>query len=257
LKDFSLNLAEKGLAPATINKIMAVGTTALVWAFREGMIPADPTDGLISFSGAAKKRGVLTPLEAQALFAHAWKDERAYAGNLLACTTGLRLGEVIALKREDIENRILNVRHSWSDHDGLKCPKNGETRRVPLLPEVRGVLLALAGKNPHGPDGFIFYGMYENKPAVPRVLLGGLHHALEGIGIDAEARGIVFHSWRHFWAARMADHMTADQVSRITGHKSKAVFEEYADHITEENLEEVGRVGREVFGNLLQFRKGA
>jgi hypothetical protein len=51
--------------------------------------------------------------------------------------------------------------------------------------------------------------------------------------------------------------MTAEQVSRVTGHKSRAVYEEYADHITEENLEEVGRVGAEVFGNLLQFRKGA
>jgi integrase len=88
-------------------------------------------------------------------------------------------------------------------------------------------------------------------------LLDGLYDALDGIGIDAAARGIVFHSWRHYYAARMADRMEADKLQRITGHRSKAVFEEYADHITEENLEEVGRVGAEVFGNLLQFRKGA
>ncbi|MFP3043070.1 hypothetical protein LQZ19_14750 [Treponema primitia] len=49
-----------------------------------------PTEGLINFSGEVKKRGVLTPLEAQALFAHPWKDERAYVGNLLSCTTGGR-----------------------------------------------------------------------------------------------------------------------------------------------------------------------
>ena len=55
----------------------------------------------------------------------------------------------------------------------------------------------------------------------------------------------------------MADRMTADQVSRVTGHKSRAVFEGYADHVTEQNLEEVGRVGAEVFGNLLRFRRGA
>ena len=67
LKDFSMSLAEGGLAPASVNKIMAVGTTCLAWAFREGLIPADPTVGLVNFSGAAKKRGVLTPLEAQAL----------------------------------------------------------------------------------------------------------------------------------------------------------------------------------------------
>ena len=55
----------------------------------------------------------------------------------------------------------------------------------------------------------------------------------------------------------MADKMTADQVSRVTGHKSRAVFDHYADHIEAENLEEVGKVSAEVFSNVLQFRKGA
>jgi integrase len=257
LKEFPLDLAEGGLAPASINKVMAVGTTCLAWAFREGMIPADPTVGLANFSGEAKKRGVLTPLEVQALFAAPWKDKRAYTASLLACTTGMRSGEVLALKRGDIEDRTLNVRHSWSAYDGLKVPKNGEDRRVPLLPEVKAELLELAADNPHGPEGFIFYGNLADKPVDRSVLLGGLHDALTAIGIDAAGRGIVFHSWRHFYAVRMADRMTADQVSRVTGHKSRAVFEEYADHITEENLEEAGRIGAEVFGKVLQFRKGA
>ena len=257
LKNFSLSLAESGLAPASINKVMAVGTTCLSWAFREGLIPVDPTVGLVNFSGEAKKRGVLTPLEAQSLFAAQWKDNRAYIASLLACTTGMRSGEVLALRQEDIEERILNVRHSWSDFDRLKAPKNGEARRVPLLPEVREKLLDLAQKNPHGKGGFIFYGKLADKPIDRSILRDGLQDALSGIGIDAQERGIVFHSWRHFYAARMTDRITADKVSRATGHKNRAVFEAYADHITEENLEEVGRVGAEVFGNILQFKKGA
>jgi integrase len=257
LKGFSLSLAEGGLAPASVNKIMAVGTTCLSWAFREGIIPADPTVGLVNFSGEAKKRGVLTPMEAQALFSARWKDKRAYAASLLACTSGLRSGEILALKPEDVGERVLNVRHSWSAYDGLKAPKSGESRRVPLLPEVRAKLLELARDNPYGAEGFIFYGSMADKPIDRNVLLDGLHNALSGIGIDAAARGIVFHSWRHYYAARMADRMTADEVSRVTGHKSRAVFDAYADHVTEENLEEAGRVGAEVFGNLLRFRKGA
>ena len=257
LKDFSLSLAGLGLAPASINKIMAVGTTCLSWAYLEGFIPADPSAGLASFSGAIKKRGVLTPLEAQALFASKWKDKRAYAASLLACTTGMRSGEVLALKQEDIGERVLNIQHSWSAYDGLKAPKTGESRRVPLQPEVREKLLELALENPHGPDGFIFYGSLPDKPVDRSVLLDGLQNAMSNIGIDAQARGIVFHSWRHYYAARIVDHMTADQVSRVTGHKSRAVFDEYADHITEENLEAVGRVGAEVFKNILQFKMGA
>jgi hypothetical protein len=48
-----------------------------------------------------------------------------------------------------------------------------------------------------------------------------------------------------------------DPVSRITGHKSRAVFEEYADHIITENLEAAVAAGAEVFGNIINFRKGA
>jgi integrase len=257
LKEFSISLAESNLAPASVNKIMTVGTTCLSWAFREGLIPSNPTAGLVGFSGGTKKRGVLTPHEAQALFAAQWKDKRAYIASLLACTTGMRSGEVLALRQEDIDEWVLNVRHSWSDFDRLKTPKNGESRQVPLLPEVKAKLLELTQNNPYGTEGFIFYGNLPNKPVDRNVLLDGLHDALTSIGIDAKARGIVFHSWRHYYAARMADRMTADQVSRVTGHKSKAVFEEYADHITEENLKEMGRIGAEVFGNILQFKKGA
>ncbi|MCL2444292.1 MAG: integrase, partial [Treponema sp.] len=188
LKSFSLSLADKGLAPASINKFMAVGNTCLSWAYREGLIPTDPTVGLVNFSGEAKKRGILTPLEAQALFAIRWKDKRAYTASLLACTTGMRSGEILALKREDIGERSLNVRHSWSVYDGLKKPKNGETRRVPLLPEVRGKLLELAAENPHGSDGFIFYGNLADRPLDKKVLLKYLRRALKDIDIDARAR---------------------------------------------------------------------
>jgi integrase len=73
--------------------------------------------------------------------------------------------------------------------------------------------------------------------------------------IDTQARNIVFHSWRHYYAARMMDKMTAEQVTRITGHKSEAVFAEYTDHIIAENLEQMGKAGAEVFGNIIEFSK--
>ncbi|MCL2186878.1 MAG: site-specific integrase [Treponema sp.] len=253
LRDFSLSLAESGLSPASINKIMTVGITCLTWAFKEGFIQNDPTVGLIRFSGESKKRGVLKPIEVKALFSARWKDKRAFIGNLLACTTGMRSGEVLAVRLEDIEDRVINIRHSWSEYDGLKAPKNGEARCVPLLPEVKLKLLELVEENPFGPEGFIFYSTNKEKPIYKNNLLNGLHNALSSIGIDAVERGIVFHSWRHYFAARMTDIMTAEQVSRITGHKSKAVFKEYANHIIEENLEEAGKISAKIFGELIKW----
>jgi integrase len=258
LKEFSLSLKDKGYSASSINKILVCGMTPLSWAFREGLIPLDPTAGFIRFSGEAKKRGILTPQEAEAVFNVPWKDKRAYAGNLLSITTGLRSGEVLAVRRSDIGDRVLLVRHSWSVLDGLKSPKNGEDRKVPLLPEVREALMELLAENPHkADDPFVFYGFLKNKPMDCKLLVEGLKQACSLADIDATARGIVFHSHRHYYAARMADKMTAEQVSRITGHKSRAVFDGYADHLINENLEEAGAVGAEVFKNVLQFRKGA
>jgi integrase len=258
LKAFSLSLKDRGLAASSINKILVCGATALSWAFREGLIPHNPTAGLVRFSGEAKKRGVLTPREAEAVFNAPWKDKRAYVGNLLSITTGMRSGEILAVRKSDIGERVLSVRHSWSFIDGLKSPKNGEDRKVPLLPEVRQALMELLEENPHTVDDpFIFYGLFENKPMDNKLLMKGLKEACSLAGIDAVARGIVFHSHRHYYAARMTDKMTAEQIARITGHKSKAVLEEYADHLIDENLEVMAEAAQESFGKILSFRKGA
>jgi integrase len=170
-------------------------------------------------------------------------------------TTGMRAGEVLALKLSDIGERQINVQHSWSPVDGLKCPKNGEIRTVPLLPEVKQALLNLAKESPWGQDGFIFYSTLRDKPMDSGQLLAGLHEVLASIGIDAKARNIVFHSWRHYYAARMTDRLTAEQVAKATGHKSRAVFEEYANHASQENLDEMAEASREVFSNVLRFVK--
>ncbi|MDR1446972.1 MAG: tyrosine-type recombinase/integrase [Treponema sp.] len=260
LKEFANILADVGLRPNSIQQIMHTITTPFKWACQEGKLALNPCAGMLKFHGAEKKRGVLTPQEAEKIFSVSWKDKRVYVGNLLAITTGLRAGEVLALRKRDIgaAENFLYIRHSWSRIDGLKTPKNGESRKVPLLPEVREKLLELIEENPHRTDNpFVFYGPLQDKPMAEELFLKGLKKVCRDYGIDAAARNIVFHSHRHYYAARMVDRMAPDQVIRITGHKSMAVFEKYADHIIQENLEAAGEVTAEVFGNILQFKRGA
>ncbi|MDR2743310.1 MAG: tyrosine-type recombinase/integrase [Treponema sp.] len=258
LKKFSIQLAEAGFSSSYINGILNAGLKALKYAYQEGIILSNPGMELERFSGTGKKRGVLTPLEAGKLFTEDWKDKRSYIGNLIAITTGLRSGEVMALRKNDIdqEKNILYVRHSWNREDGLKTTKNGEDRRTPLLPEVKEKILKLLSENPHGGENpFIFWGRDPDRPGDSAFLLDGLKRALSVIDIEYEARNIVFHSHRHYYAARMVDKMTPEQVVRITGHKSMKVFEEYADHIIDENIEQASKAGAEVFKNIIHFSK--
>jgi integrase len=220
------------------------------------MIPADIAKDFERYGGKASKRGVLTVEEAGALFAKPWADASAMAANLLSATTGMRQGEILAIRGGDIGEGVLNVAHSWSAADGLKSPKNGEARRVPLLPEVREALLSQLVTNPHTDipeaERFVFWGLAPDKPRYDGgFMLDELHAELDAMGIDWRARHIVFHGWRHFYAARMADIEAADKVSRITGHKSRAVFDAYADHVTEEALTDMGKAAAAVFAGVL------
>ncbi|MDR0374330.1 MAG: integrase [Treponema sp.] len=255
LKSFSLSLPVDKSASYK-NSILNAGLIPLGWAYEEGMIPADIAKDFERYSGKATKRGVLTVEEAGTLFAKTWADGAAMAANLLSATTGMRQGEVLAVRGGDIGEGVLNAAHSWSAADGLKSPKNGESRRVPLLPEVRNALLSQLAANPHTdiPEGerFVFWGLAHDKPRIDGgFMLDALYAELEAMGIGWRARNIVFHGWRHFYAARMADIEAADKVSRITGHKSRAVFDAYADHVTEAAIVDMGKAAAVVFAGVL------
>lgn len=245
---------------------------ALRWAAENELISSNPAAGLVKFSGTAAKRGAISEEEVQRLFAQPWADERAWLGNILAMSTGLRAGEVLAVRVRDIDSDRLQVRHSWSNLDWLKAPKTSEQRAVRLIRSVREALLALAKKNPQGvgPMTFVFWSSDRaDRPMDFHLLLNPLKDSLLRLTLNEKylkepekvrrareywkARGVVFHSWRHYFAARMADQAEARKAMLATGHRDKAVFDAYADHAKEETFGEVRVVATETFGRLRPF----
>lgn len=250
------NEEEKCLSAGTINKIILAGTLPLKWAAYHGEIPADPGKGLMKFSGTPKARGILTENEVKRLFEVLWKEERSKIASMLSMTTGLRAGEILALKLKDVGTDRLYVNHSWSWSDGLKSTKTGKVRVVPLLPYIRDMLIRLGESNPHGKEGFIFYGLVADKPMDTHFLLDGLKEALEKIGIPEEVRAkrnIVFHSWRHYFATKMRGMLDADTVKRATGHSTDAMLEHYAEHEREEDIGTLYGAASNAFSNIIPF----
>ena len=267
LREFQIALKEKNLAPKSINMILTVGTVAFGWLADRGEISNNPSTGLRKFAGEAKKRDILTHDEVRKIFAVKWDDERSRVGNLLAMTTGMRASEVVALQAADIQEDRLLVRHSWSFVDGLKKPKNGEERVVPLLPEIREELINLLMKNPHDSKMFIFYGPQPDKPMNIDILSKWLTKAYIDITISPDLkdkvderekirkamlkRGICFHSWRHFYTASLADRIEMRSVQLATGHKTTAMAEHYANHANGSHLEAVSKAVSDVYGQIL------
>ena len=265
LKDFEKYLRSrktaKGdgtLSTVTMDNIIKTGSIAFKWAVKEDYIQKSPFDRLTVYSKQNRERGILTNQEAAALFKRGkWTDDRARVASLVAMTTGLRCGEILALRFCDLEENRIQVRHAWSEKDGLKTPKNGKSRIVPLLPAVRKELLKLGLKNPHNvksTERFIFFGTIPEKPIVHNLLNDGLAEALESIGIDEDQRkerNIVFHSWRHYYATTIANKVDERHAQLALGHLSASMTKHYADHKREEEIDIVADASMNIFNELI------
>jgi integrase len=266
IKDFSVNLAIKypKLSPTTLRQITLAGVTAFRWAFENEYISTNPTIGLTGYSSKTKKRGVLSPEEVEELFKLEWKNKRSMLINLVAMTTGLRMGEILALKAENIGEEYLTIEHSFSELDGLKLTKTAEDRVVPLIPAIRDAMLNLVRLNPYD-NGYVFWGNGKDRPCSPYNPSVSLRKMLLRLRVGEnpssdelkeakaywEKRNVVFHSWRHFYAARMTDKLEARKVMLATGHKTEAVFRGYSDHALKNDLSDVAVTTEEVFTTLL------
>jgi integrase len=107
---------------------MIAGTTPLRRAFAEGIIPGDPAAGRMTFTGDKVSRDILTEEETEALFRADWQDKRAYAATLVSLSTGIRTGEVRAIRRDSI-GEAEGTRHSGFQRRRRESP--GASRNPP------------------------------------------------------------------------------------------------------------------------------
>jgi integrase len=196
-----------------------------------------------------------------------WKESRgdrqessgkAYIAALVAGTSALRSGEIRSLRREDIGEDVLYVRHNYNNFDGLKKPKNNEEQPVYLLPKVRTLLLSLLDKSPHtGIDlakQFVFWSADPEKPISAQTVLKYFHCAVKRAEIDLSGRKVDLHSLRHYVATAWANE-TGDlrQVAIVTRHKDLRQAARYSDHTYEREVAEMGKTAAKI----LNFAKEA
>ena len=250
------HMGEKDLSASRKNVVIKAGTKPLRWAFSKGMIEIDPTRGHILFSGDDTKRNILTPSAAAAVFRTPWKNERAYFGNILASVTGMRCGEIQALRLQDLGSDCLYVSGSWNKEDDLKTTKNNKKRTVEVnFPGLMFYLFELAKKNPWGvsPESYVFWSdMKDDMPMHGTVYLDNMRKALIETGYtEDQAKGYMFHGWRHFYTSYMVKKLEKKLLKTQTGHLTDDMIDLYADHETVGDREAIQSVQRETFGELL------
>ena len=235
------------LAPKTINGIIDSITIPLKWAFNEGYTENICYEGLRRKTTKSHERHILTMDEAENLFHGDYWDN-------VAMHTGMRAGEIAALRVKDIQPDGIHVGSSWCKYMELKSCKNGEERDIPIpiSDELREELMIQAQMNPYfdGDESFIFFGMDPTKPACSKQWNKYLKRALTLMKYP-NPKEICFHLWRHFFCSRMLDVIPDKRVvMALSGHKTTAMLDHYGKHLEQEKTLAIAKEAiKEVFKN--------
>jgi integrase len=215
------------------NTVFGTLYTMMAWAVEQEIIKVNPCAKVKKLKNDRKKIEIITVEEVQKLLPKNWKTvwgdkEIAYTANRLASLTGMRAGEILGLRGEYVFDKYIYVCGSYGEY-GYGPTKTKETRFIPLIPEMIGLLKKLGEKNG---KGYVFSLDGGAKPVCRKHIYDEFHQALKKIGIDqAEItrRGLSIHSWRHFLNTELQmQGLSIEQVQAVTGHKSDRMTEWYS-----------------------------
>jgi integrase len=178
-------------------------------------LPLNPVTGVERHP--VKLAGDIDVFSPEEVWALVRKADSAQDGALYltAAFTGLRRGELLALRWRDVDftGSTLRVRASYAA-GALTSPKSGKVRSVPLAPDVAKALAKLAERQLFtSTDDLVFVGetgSYLDGSALRR----RYKRALE----DAALRPLRFHDLRHTFGTRMIAKADIRRVQEWMGH---------------------------------------
>ena len=134
---------------------------------------------------------------------------------LVAAFTGLRQGELVALRWRDVDFAGSYIRVTASYTKGeVSTPKSGKVRSVPMAPEVAEALSRLGQRERFvGPDDLVFVGQVGGHLDAS-ALLRRYRAALRGAGL----RPLRFHDLRHTFGTRVIGEVDIRRVQEWMGH---------------------------------------
>lgn len=258
LQSFYNYKTEQGLSPKTIVNINLFLHHALQYAVNEGYINGNPAEAINLSRGYKPQIEVLTRDEQMQLMQCSYQHRYGVFIRLVLFT-GLRMGELLGLRWEDIDIQIglLHVRrtlnrlnkinpdeHSNSTEIVIQPPKSQNSiRTIPLLPanieDLQGWRQiqqqdAITAGEAYAASGFIVtnpMGGY-----IEPDTFRGYYKKLLAAG---ELRPFTFHALRHTFATRALEQgMDAKTLSVLLGHYSVAFTLDTYAHVLDDHKRE-------------------
>lgn len=213
-----------GLSTKTVTDVLSVIRNILEFAVKKGRII--PCDGsAVQVKHISKEIRVLSRSEQKKLCQYLYSELDSYNIGILICLfTGLRVGEICALRWEDISfsDQTLHVHHTLQriqDKAGgekktkivITTPKSScSIRTIPIPDALNNILMSYRIVS----KGYLLTNS-DSKYVEPRTMQNHFKRALKKSGIEAAS----FHSLRHTFATRCIElGFDVKSLSEILGH---------------------------------------
>lgn len=223
----------KPLGPKTVRNIIGNLSAVLAYAERKGWSRGNPARAIdLPALVAREEIRWLEPAEVHALAAHASAGPYEHLDRALyvvAAMTGLRQGELIALRWSNIDwtAGAIRVRRSHVRRiDGV--PKSRRSvRTVPMADDVARALEAISPADAEE-DALVFPDPLDGRELRPNSMLTRMRKALRAAGLEESH---CFHDLRHTFGTRMAARgVPMRTLQEWMGHKDILTTQRYADY---------------------------
>lgn len=231
-----------GLSTTTVHSVHLMLHTALERAVKERLILRNPADDCIPPKIQRKEMQILPPEHMKAYLDAA--DRRGLLAMFyLELTTGLRKGELVALRWSDVDvaNRTIFVSRQYIKNPSgeltLSRPKTETSvRKISIPQEAVDLLVAEHAKHPDAPCLF------------PSPVTGGMYHPDSVVNLhkkilkDAGLPHIRFHDLRHTFATvALQNGIDVKTVSAMLGHYDAGFTLRTYTHATRQMQEEAAQ----------------
>lgn len=254
-KNGNLN-GKGGLSPKTLTNMRNMMHLSFEQAVKNGMLLNNPISGVCLPRVAKKEMRVLTRQEQERLILAAQQaPEPAAFGVIFDLFTGLRIGELCALRWENVDmknklcricetrNRLPNFDDSIKTSTSVKTAQTTKTdnsrRTVYLMSglfqdfkEYHAIQISLMEQYPGYNAGDYVFCQENGEPYEPRTYQDLFKRCVRRAGI-ADAN---FHSLRHTFAARSLEQgMDVVTLSRLLGHANPSITLDKYGHAMDEH----------------------
>ena len=235
------SMSDSDYASATIELTATILSSLFSYACRYEFTSVSPARFLDIPKGRSRKEKTVFTQWQQNIFLRYTANSPLAALFHLALYTGMRQGELCALRWQDIDFRTetLHVQHTMHHQSGnaiITSPKTSSSiRDIPLFPQAVSILEKLARQSSNASNGFVFTlnGSTVRKGQISREIV----RILSNIQVDyPDFPYFTMHTTRHTFATRCIEAgMTPKVLQKILGHSSLSVtMDTYVSVLDEE-----------------------